>query len=876
LVLAAATACTAGFDDGDPSSGGRDASSPDAKRTNAAVAVAAAALTSSSSQGKTSNYFFGYENGSLNIETASALIPPNVNSACPSGRAFITMGRWIQWMDLDCLSNPNGIAGCHLDGAKSGQIDTDAWVAAQIPQTLPTFYHAGTGTCIGNTQERAYVQGGSDSAITRTGASGENLLVMFAGARRMARPTTIGICGQPKMRCAPETANAVNFTMRSTNCGTNWTVHKVIDNGDGIGNASASAPRPAGGTSPRWCGNLDMFLLHRNPYSPGTGSKYIYAVGGTGSSCCGGVGGHAVYRSSDDGQSFQYKTTIDVGNPGNPTNRQASPFAATVWPDGTVGLFGCDATTARTYWSWGSDDAVWKVFDGATLPCRMLPADQMPAKLKTIPQTFAAMSRVTDSAPNSLYNYARIAFPTLEFNGSGVLRTSLVLGHLALPRNGAPVTPSVSTPVIMAGASPENSFFRASFASDSYFPAGPDTAVLYWQEGDSQGRYFTRYSTASGLGNYTPARDLSVSSSGALRTWTPNFNFGVDGLRWGGEFDRPSFYQVAGESGILNDVYHAFTQWTESHASEANSGYVHYNTVNLFRPRFSAFTQVSTGMALMNGTGPAAVTVAANSPVGEKHIHVYAVDASNRVRRIRYTNSTATWSAWIDTHGVSLHDVAATSWGTGRVDVFAVGQNNMMWHMAQNSVNEPCCQWESLSGPGGGFIAQPGAASQRPNQLFVAGVGIGGNIWYRTYKGSWSSWKQLAGGVASSGGVAAVSWGPGRIDVFVRGQNGHLWHYSANDDGTSTWEGKGGWEDLGGAPRRTPGATSDASGRLHVFARDANDQVQHLWYDSGWSDWHTIGGSTGADLGATSTASTRVAVFARGENGLLWWSRRGF
>jgi hypothetical protein len=51
-------------------------------------------------------------------------------------------------------------------------------------------------------------------------------------------------------------------------------------------------------------------------------------------------------------------------------------------------------------------------------------------------------------------------------------------------------------------------------------------------------------------------------------------------------------------------------------------------------------------------------------------------------------------------------------------------------------------------------------------------------MWQKYWNGSrWSQWVNLGaprGGVQSA--PAAVSWGPNRVDTFVRGNNKKMWH----------------------------------------------------------------------------------------------------
>src|SRR5690349_19040099 len=101
---------------------------------------------------------------------------------------------------------------------------------------------------------------------------------------------------------------------------------------------------------------------------------------------------------------------------------------------------------------------------------------------------------------------------------------------------------------------------------------------------------------------------------------------------------------------------------------------------------------------------------------------------------------------------------------------------------------------------------------------------------------------------------AASSWGPGRFDVFVNGTNTTngsiaLLHTWADN---STWVGH--WEVLGtGLMQGGPTAVSWGPGRIDVFVRGGGNELSHKWFDNGhWSSgWE--------DLGGTMTSSPSVS-----------------
>jgi hypothetical protein len=115
------------------------------------------------------------------------------------------------------------------------------------------------------------------------------------------------------------------------------------------------------------------------------------------------------------------------------------------------------------------------------------------------------------------------------------------------------------------------------------------------------------------------------------------------------------------------------------------------------------------------------------------------------------------YGGWKTLGGVLSSGPTVASWGRNRLDIFAQGQDNSLWHIP----------WD-------------------------------GN--------SFRAWEDVGGVLTSA--PACVSWGPERIDCFARGSNNSLWHILW--DGTGKWKG---WEDLGRhsplGQRLPPGAGTD-------------------------------------------------------------------
>jgi hypothetical protein len=136
---------------------------------------------------------------------------------------------------------------------------------------------------------------------------------------------------------------------------------------------------------------------------------------------------------------------------------------------------------------------------------------------------------------------------------------------------------------------------------------------------------------------------------------------------------------------------------------------------------------------------------------------------------------------------------AATSWGPGRLDLFAVGRDQTVWHAAtvQQGVGgswspEP---FESLGGAAGSLTTSKPAAvtafgggridvfansvAHGLQQFFCAGAGCDGAGWFGPFSLGFTP-----NGIV--GNAVVVSAGPNLLDIFVVDGGGTLYHKSWN------------------------------------------------------------------------------------------------
>ncbi|MFP5317138.1 MAG: hypothetical protein ACLGI2_02460 [Acidimicrobiia bacterium] len=147
---------------------------------------------------------------------------------------------------------------------------------------------------------------------------------------------------------------------------------------------------------------------------------------------------------------------------------------------------------------------------------------------------------------------------------------------------------------------------------------------------------------------------------------------------------------------------------------------------------------------------------------------------------------------------------------------------------------------------------------------------------------NWTAWQDL--GRPSSGAIkgnpSITSWGPGRLDVFVRGQDDKLWQRFSNDGGQNWSEWLKPFGD-DGTLASAPEVATRGSDRLNVFVVGTDGSVWERFYDGAWnSGWIWQGAPSGGIFGESTAksepgtvawgSSERVDLFARGADNKLW------
>ncbi len=207
----------------------------------------------------------------------------------------------------------------------------------------------------------------------------------------------------------------------------------------------------------------------------------------------------------------------------------------------------------------------------------------------------------------------------------------------------------------------------------------------------------------------------------------------------------------------------------------------------------------------------------------------------------------------------------------GRLETFAVGGDGALYHRWQTTPGQWAGDWESMGAPGAAFVGEPFVARNDDGRLEVFVRSDDGRLWNKwqlaadsEFVGDWNAF----GDDATSDVFVALNHDD-RLVAFVRGADGslvHRWQLQPSG-GWSSWHG------LGGHLAGPPTVGTNADGRLEVFVVADDGSLQHRWQEGdGWStDWATHEGGT--FVGTPMVASNldgRMELVARGDDGRLW------
>ncbi|HEY2514604.1 MAG TPA: hypothetical protein VGI39_27255 [Polyangiaceae bacterium] len=205
-------------------------------------------------------------------------------------------------------------------------------------------------------------------------------------------------------------------------------------------------------------------------------------------------------------------------------------------------------------------------------------------------------------------------------------------------------------------------------------------------------------------------------------------------------------------------------------------------------------------------------------------------------------------------------------------DLFVSVTNGVVWTRSWDGVANIWGDWTSLGGAIEGSVA---AVTAEPMTIALFGLGVGrAEIdWRSESNGSWvnTSWASLGAPPAGlAGPPVAVSWGTGRIDLFVLGKDGAVYTRATSDG--MTWDpSPSAWTSIGSSPGGAfvgpIAAVAWAPNRIQVFAEGTDQQIYADSFDtSAWGGWRAIGGGAASAPVAVTGGPDKVDLFVVGSD----------
>jgi hypothetical protein len=197
--------------------------------------------------------------------------------------------------------------------------------------------------------------------------------------------------------------------------------------------------------------------------------------------------------------------------------------------------------------------------------------------------------------------------------------------------------------------------------------------------------------------------------------------------------------------------------------------------------------------------------------------------------------------------------VAVVAWSSDRLDIFALGTDNQMYHKAwDGSAWYPSpTDWDGM---GGTFNSAPAVAAWGANRLDIFALGTDNQMYHKAWDGSsWlpspDGWDALGGAFNSAPAVAA--WGANRLDIFALGTDNQMFHKAW--DGSAWYPSPTDWDGMGGTFNSAPAVAAWSANRLDIFALGTDNQMYHkAWDGSAWlpspDGWDGLGGAFSVPL----------------------------
>ncbi len=205
--------------------------------------------------------------------------------------------------------------------------------------------------------------------------------------------------------------------------------------------------------------------------------------------------------------------------------------------------------------------------------------------------------------------------------------------------------------------------------------------------------------------------------------------------------------------------------------------------------------------------------------------------------------------------------------------ILTAGDRSVLHHWSPLDEKDTLASWRENANDFAARAASAPTAIARDDSFHVFLTDVNGHLQHKWWDGNaWGprnqTWETV--GRALTGRPAALFSGPGRLEVFARGTDGHI--YTRARVGQQ-WKA---WQDLGGAALDGPSIALESDGSMNVMIR-GRDQRAQFRRRTGveWSPWSRVSASPIDGCPALVLLGEQVWVFAVDRAGKLVYSRGG-
>lgn len=254
-------------------------------------------------------------------------------------------------------------------------------------------------------------------------------------------------------------------------------------------------------------------------------------------------------------------------------------------------------------------------------------------------------------------------------------------------------------------------------------------------------------------------------------------------------------------------------------------------------------------------------------------IEAFARGQDNTLWHIYQTSPGGTqWSAWSSLGGTLNSNPVAAINTDGTLDVFAIGPNNALWHTRQTSAGSATYSaWASLGGSGQN---DPSVGTDPNGSLEVFFETTNYTMWHvfeQSPSGSWSAGEEIVGNLVQAPSVARNS--DGRLIVFTGDDDGKFWWIIQNTAGQDSWTS---WWCLLGGTVSAPVTASNSDGSVQLFAVRADNSAwttaQTSPGSTTYADWTAMNGLAPGGVGVGTDTNGDLELFGIGSDNALWYT----